>query len=257
MQAAEGRSWRVTFTVSRCIHERNFPGKSVGFLSRGSIPDDDPVRMRYRTVLFDLDGTLVDHFAAIHRAHAHTLRQLGRPEPTLATVRAAVGGGLEAAIARLAGPESVAAALAIYRPYWDAIMLDDVQLLPGARALLEQLHARGIQLAVLTNKLGPSSRRICDHLGLTPFLAGVFGVKDTPWLKPQPEFTAHALTQLAANAATTLLVGDSPYDVATAQNGGLDFFGVTTGTHSDEELRAAGATVVHANLADLARALVD
>ena len=211
--------------------------------------------MRYRTVLFDLDGTLVDHFAAIHRAHAHTLRQLGRPVPTLATVRAAVGGGLEAAIARLAGPEHVAAALAIYRPYWDATLLDDVQLLPGARELLEQLHARQLTLAVLTNKHGPSARRICDHLGLTPFLAGVFGVKDTPWLKPQPEFTAHALTQLGADAATTLLVGDSPYDVATARNAALDFCGVTTGTHTAEELRTAGTTAIFPSLAEFARAV--
>ena len=61
--------------------------------------------MRFRTVLFDLDGTLIDHFAAIHRSHAHTLKQLGLPVPTPAQVRAAVGGGLEQAISRLAGAE--------------------------------------------------------------------------------------------------------------------------------------------------------
>src|SRR4051812_36846603 len=69
--------------------------------------------MRYRTVLFDLDGTLIDHFAAIHRSHTYAMRQLGLPVPTMAQVRAAVGGGLEQAIARLAGPENVAAIIAI------------------------------------------------------------------------------------------------------------------------------------------------
>src|ERR1700709_889 len=122
--------------------------------------------MRYRTVLFDLDGTLIDHFAAINRSHVYTMKQLGLPAPTLAQVRSAVGGGLEQAIAKLAGAANVAAALAIYRPYWDAAMLDDVQLLPGARELLTVLKQAGAQSAVFTNKHGPSSRLVCEHLGI-------------------------------------------------------------------------------------------
>ena len=210
---------------------------------------------RFSTFLLDLDGTLIDHFAAIHRAHAHTLRQLGLPEPTLAQVRAAVGGGLETALARLVGPERVAAALAFYRPYWDATMLDDVALLPGARELLERLRARGAKLAVLTNKHGPSSRRICDHLGLTPLLDGIFGATDTPWLKPQREFTAHVLQQLGADAATTLLVGDSPYDVEAARNAGVACWCVTTGTHTAGQLQAAGVDAVYPDLPALGAAL--
>ena len=212
--------------------------------------------MRHRTVLFDLDGTLVDHFAAIERAHAHTLRQLGLPTPTTAQVRAAVGGGLEVAISRLAGPERVAAALAIYRPYWDATMLDDVRLLPGARELLTALRQQGAQTAVFTNKHGPSSRRVCAQLGLTGLLDGNFGATDTPWLKPAPEFAAHALSALGATAATTAMVGDSPYDLAAARNAGFEFFGVTTGTHTAEELHAAGADKVYPDLTAVGRALL-
>jgi phosphoglycolate phosphatase len=217
--------------------------KSQGFMSQ------------FRAVLFDLDGTLVDHFAAIHRAHTHTLRQLGLPAPTLAQVRAAVGGGLENALARLAGPARVAEALAIYRPYWDATMLDDVVLLPGARELLTRLRAEGAKLAVLTNKHGPSSRRICDHLGLTPLLDGVFGATDTPWLKPQREFTAHALAQIGAEPAGALLVGDSPYDVETAKNAGIPSWCVTTGTHNAAELAAAHADRVFPDLLNLSSRL--
>ena len=207
--------------------------------------------MRLRTVLFDLDGTLVDHFAALHRSHAHTLRQLGLPEPTPAQVRAAVGGGLELAIARLAGPERVAAALAIYRPYWDATMLDDVQLLPGARELLTALKQGGAQTAVFTNKHGPSSRRVCAHLGIAGLLDGNFGATDTPWLKPAPEFADHVMRALGTQATVTALVGDSPFDLAAARNAGFEFYGVTTGTHTAEALRAAGAANVYPDLAAL------
>ncbi|MCX6955808.1 MAG: HAD family hydrolase [Verrucomicrobia bacterium] len=210
---------------------------------------------RFSTVLFDLDGTLIDHFAAIHRSHSHTLGRLGLPLPTLAQVRAAVGGGLENAIAKLAGRDRVAEALPIYRAYWDATMLDDVVLLPGAIEILRALRARGLKTAVFTNKLGSSSRLICTHLGLAPFLDGNFGAADTPWLKPQPEFAAHALAQLGATAATTLLVGDSPFDIAAAHNAGFPCWAVTTGTHSAAELREAKADAVFENLTDVQVAL--
>ncbi len=208
-------------------------------------------RMRLSTFLFDLDGTLLDHFAAIQRAHTYTMRQLGLPAPTSVQVRAAVGGGVEVAVRRLVGAELTAAALAIYRPYWDATMLEDVALLPGARELLTALKQRGAQTGIFTNKHGPSSRKICAHLGIEPLLDGNFGATDTPWLKPDQAFAAHVLNTLGANAATTALIGDSPYDLAAAQNGGFAFYGVTTGTHTAEELRSAGAVNVYPGLVAL------
>ncbi|AOS43618.1 Phosphoglycolate phosphatase [Lacunisphaera limnophila] len=205
--------------------------------------------------LFDLDGTLIDHFRAIHRCHTHAMTTLGLPPPTMAQVRAAVGGGVELAAERLVGRELKAAALAVYRPYWDATMLQDVDLLPGVLELLRALRQHGTRTAVFTNKHGPSSRLTCDHLGITPLLDGNFGATDTPWLKPDPAWTRQVLAQLGAQPGTTLLVGDSPFDVQTAQHAGLAFIGVTTGTHDAAELRAAGATRVCANLPEVAREL--
>jgi len=210
--------------------------------------------LRYRTFLFDLDGTLLDHLPAIHRCYCHTLPQLGYPAPTMEQVRHAIGGGLEKAMSRFVTPEELPRALAIYRPYWDRTMLDGVELMPGAGELLRALDARGCTCAVLTNKHGPSSRKVCEHLGLTPCLSGIYGAHDTPWLKPEPAFCSHVLGLLRANPATTCLVGDSPFDAATGRNGGFDSFLVTTGTHSAEELRTAGATRIYPDLPALARA---
>ncbi|MDI1338032.1 MAG: HAD family hydrolase [Lacunisphaera sp.] len=211
--------------------------------------------MHYRTVLFDLDGTLLDHFAAIHRCHSYTMRQLGLAEPTMAQVRAAVGAGVEVAVERLVGPELKPAALALYRPYWDATMLDDVELLPGAKELLAFLKQSGVRTGVFTNKHGPSSRLACAHLGLAGLLDANFGATDTPWLKPDPPFARHVLAALGADAATTLMVGDSPYDFEAARNAGLAFYGVTTGTHTAAELRAAGATEIFPDLPAIQRRL--
>jgi len=211
--------------------------------------------MRLASVLFDLDGTLIDHFKAIHRCHAYAMRQLGLPEPTLAQVRAAVGAGVEVAVERLVGRELAPAALTLYRPHWNATMLDDVQLLPGAKDLLASLRQHGIRTAVFTNKHGPSSRLVCAHLGLTDLLDGNFGAGDTPWLKPDPQFARHVLTALRTDAATTLLVGDSPYDFQAARNAGLGFIGVTTGTHAAAELQAEGADRIFGGLPEVAREL--
>jgi phosphoglycolate phosphatase len=211
--------------------------------------------MRFRTVLFDLDGTLIDHFSAIHRCHVYAMTKLGLRAPTFAEVRDAVGGGLDEAIAKLAGREHVAALLPLFIEHWNATHLDDVTLLPGAKELLTRLQAARVRAAVLTNKRGYAAREVCTHLGLDPLLAGVFGAGDVEWIKPDIRFTEHALGKIGGETATTAMVGDSPYDLATARNAGLAFFAVTTGTHSAEELRKDGATEVFADLAGVGAAL--
>jgi phosphoglycolate phosphatase len=209
--------------------------------------------MRFRTVLFDLDGTLVDHLPAIHRCYAHTLPQLGLPAPTREQVRRAIGGGLENAMRRFVREADLPRALRLYREFWDRTMLEGVDLMPGAGELLRTLQARGCTLGVLSNKYGSSSRLVCDYLGIAPLFRGIFGAHDTPWLKPDAKFTAHVLATLGAEPASTCLIGDSPFDAAAAHAGGLTCYLVTTGTHSRKELEAAGAEQIYPDLPSLAR----
>jgi phosphoglycolate phosphatase len=210
--------------------------------------------MRFRTVLFDLDGTLMDHLPAIHRSYVHTLPQLGLPAPTYDQVKRAIGGGLENAMLNFLPESRLAEALAIYRPFWAATMLSGGEPMPDALTLLERLHGGGVTTAVFTNKHGPSAREVCTHLGFTRYVRAVFGAKDTPWLKPEVEFTRHALEALGADPASTCLIGDSPWDVQAACNAGFPCFAVTTGTHTGEELRAAGAAGVYSNLTEIGAA---
>jgi phosphoglycolate phosphatase-like HAD superfamily hydrolase len=209
----------------------------------------------FETILFDLDGTLVDAFTTIHRSYIHTLPQFGLPPPSMTEVRRAVGGGLARAMGHFLPPEKIPDAMKVHLAYSGKILLEDVKALPGAEDLLRELHRRGVKLAVYTNKLGDAARLICDHLSFSPFLQGIYGAGDTPWLKPQREFTDHVLGGLGASAATTLLIGDSPFDVETARIGGFPCWCVTTGTHDDAQLRAAGAEKIFPGLDAAAREL--
>lgn len=210
---------------------------------------------RFATLLLDLDGTLVDAFTTIHRSYVHTLPQLGFPAPTMAQVRRAVGGGLENAMRHFVPEALVAEAVQRHVAYTDSILLEDVRLLPGALELLRTQQAADVTLAVFTNKRGDHARAICAHLGVTPYLKGIFGARDTAWLKPQPEFAAHVLATLGARAGSTMLVGDSPFDVQGAHNGGFPCWCVTTGTHDAAQLTAAQADAVFPDLIALGAAL--
>lgn len=195
-----------------------------------------------RTVLFDLDGTLIDHFQAIYRCYVYAQKQLGLPPADYDKVRATVGGSVPVTMSRLIGPDKdVDEAVRLFREHFDAIMFEDLHLLPGAEWLLKSLREQGLQLAVFTNKRGDPSRKIMAHLGLDRYLDATIGTLDTVWKKPDPEFTRYALETVGAEAATTVLVGDSPFDLAAATAGELPAYLVATGSHNLEELNQLDA----------------
>lgn len=191
-----------------------------------------------KTVLFDLDGTIVDNFQAIYLAYRHAAESLGLEPATFAKVKATVGGSIQVTMGHLLGAEHTEAGIKHFRENFPQVMYEGLEALPGALELIAALHERGYQTAVFTNKAGPAARDICQHLGFTPYLDRVFGTIDTPYRKPQPEYTAHVLAELDAKATTTVMVGDSPFDLAAARTHGLACHLVATGSHTRAQLEA-------------------
>ena len=189
-------------------------------------------------ILFDLDGTLIDHFTTIHKSVAFAQRELGLPESDYARVRATVGGSVPITLSKLCGEENVPAAEALFRQHFEEIIFDDVFILPGADWLLETLKKRGDKLGVFTNKYAGHTRSVLAHLGLDQWLDVIIGTgdPDCPYRKPDPLFTAHALEQMDCASEEALMIGDSPYDLAAAEAGCIPCHLVATGSHSAEEL---------------------
>ncbi|CAI8258646.1 MAG: Phosphoglycolate phosphatase [Opitutia bacterium UBA7350] len=206
-----------------------------------------------QTVLFDLDGTLIDHFSAIHLSIAHAQRSLGLPVSNYETVKKTVGGSLPVTLSKLIGKDNIPNALPYFHEYFDRVMLQKLSLLPGAEFLLESLYAKGFQLAVFTNKYGKHARAVLEHLKLSHFFELILGTDDSPYRKPEPEFTELALKKLGAHSATTCLIGDSPFDAEAASAGNLKSYLVATGSHTIEALKSdTQADEVFQNLFELA-----
>ncbi len=199
-----------------------------------------------------MDGTLVDAFTTIARAYEYTLPQFGLPVPTAQEVRKAVGGGLENAMGHFVPPDLVAEACRIHVEYTEKILLDDPVLYDGSMELVLGLRGQGVRTGVLTNKIGDHARAVLGHLGIAQHMELILGARDCPWRKPSAEFTAEALRRIGGEAASTCLIGDSPFDVETARNAGFPCFCVTTGTHGEEALRSAGAAAVYPGMRALA-----
>lgn len=210
-----------------------------------------------QNILFDLDGTLIDHFSAIHRSVAHAQKQLGLPESDYATVRATVGGSVPITLGKLCGPEHIEAAIPHFRKYFAEIMYDDVAALPGSEWLLQALKANGHKLAVFTNKYETHAEAILQHLGLAQYLEAIIGTgHGHGFRKPDPRFTMEALERMDCASEEAIMIGDSPYDYAAAEAGCLPCYLVATGSHSAEQLaEETGAEAIYADLHQLGKAL--
>ena len=204
--------------------------------------------MPIRTILFDLDGTLLDQFEAIHRAFAKVLNQMGFPEPSFEKVKRSVGGASHATMTKLIGADRAEEAVQILRPIFEEEMFNGLRALPGSREILEACKKHGLKAAVLTNKYGPHARAACDHLNFSELLSFTLGANDTDWKKPDPRLGHYALEKIGVRADEGLYIGDSPYDHETALGVGMDCLLVATGTHSLSELSKLPDVSVDRNL---------
>ena len=203
------------------------------------------------TVLFDMDGTLVDHFETIFRCYEYAAQALDKTPPTFDEVKRAVGGSMPVTIKTFFDDESLEAAKMHWNKRFDEIHLEGVRLLDGARELIGELDRREFRLAVFTNKSGDHTRNIIRSLGLFDSFSLILGANDTNFRKPQPQLSQHALNQLGIEGNEALLIGDSPFDIESAKCVGMKCYCVSTGSHSKEELEAANADCVFDDLPDL------
>ena len=211
----------------------------------------------FATVLFDLDGTLVDSNLDLAPAVNHALALEGREAVALEDVRRFIGGGAALMLERALHATGPAVSEARFGELNEALLAhyiahiaDNTVAFPGVVAALDALLARGCKLAMCTNKAEEPARALLDALGLTRYFTSIHG-GDTlgrERAKPAPDMLLAAARDCGGGRAA--MIGDSTFDVRAAKNAGMPAV-VFAGGYPDVPLAEIGADAVFAHYDEL------
>lgn len=194
---------------------------------------------KYNTILFDLDGTLLDTLADLSDAVNHVLVSRGCPVRREAEIRSFIGNGIrklmERALPTAWTPPDFEDALAAFRTYYMAHCTVKTRPYDGIPGLLGELKAGGFRLAVVSNKNDAAVKALTEHF-FPGLIDASIGQREGVPGKPAPDMVEIALARLGAAREQAVYVGDSEVDSATAANGGLALILVTWGFGDQEAL---------------------
>lgn len=214
--------------------------------------------MQFDTIIFDLDGTLVDTADDLAAALNHALERLGRPTVRPAQVRQLVGRGARALLERgleLDGGATegeVDAGLADFLRFYTDNLAVHSRPFDGVVAALDQLAAEGYRLAICTNKPERMARALVEQLGLAERFEALLGGDSLPYRKPDPRHLTETLH--LAGGQRGIFIGDSTVDAETAHNAGVPLVLVSFG-YSTDPVDQLGAARVIEHFAELSAAV--
>jgi phosphoglycolate phosphatase len=217
--------------------------------------------MRDLTLVFDLDGTLVDTAPDLIASTNHVLDHLGLPRVDGETLRPFVGHGAKHMIERAVGPaaETMTPAeherlLARYLDYYGSHIAVESRPFGGLLPLLEKFQAEGVKLAVCTNKMEFLSRSLLDALDMSRFFVAVAGRDTLRTSKPHPDALLGTIALAGGDKARAIMIGDSGVDVATAKAAGVPVIGVSFG-YTETPVREFSPDVVIDHFSELEPAI--
>ena len=202
---------------------------------------------KYKTYIFDLDGTLLSTLADLAASTNYALRTHHMPERSLDEVRRFVGNGVKKLMER-AIPDGLNNPLfeetfATFRQHYMQHNLDTTQPYPGIMQLLEQLKGEGKNIAVVSNKFYAATRELCRHF-FGDLVTVAIGEREDIRKKPAPDTVIEALRELGVDKEGAVYIGDSDVDIMTAKNSGMPCVSVLWGFRDKEFLLEHGATTL-------------
>jgi pyrophosphatase PpaX len=190
--------------------------------------------MRFETVLFDLDGTVVDSGVIILASMRHATREvLGRDYSDEELLQTVGGPGLEAQMRALA-PDQVDRLVDVYRAHNEPLH-DELEACAGMEEVLLRLHEQGHRLGVVTAKRRSTVELAFARVPIAHLFETVVGGDETQKHKPDPEPLLLAAERMNARPDETAYVGDSPFDIRAAKAAGMHAIAVTWGRIHDRE----------------------
>lgn len=200
--------------------------------------------MTCKAAIFDMDGTILDTLDDLTDAVNAAMRWAGAPERTRDEVRRFVGNGayklMERSLPEGTPRSRVEEVLNFYRPYYELHSAEKTCPYAGLPETLKALRARGVRLAVASNKPDGAVKRLAANYFPGLFDAAV-GDREGLRVKPAPDLLLVAMRLLHAAPEETVYIGDSDVDIATARNAGAPCISVAWGFRDEALLRERGA----------------
>ena len=210
--------------------------------------------MKYTTIIFDLDGTLLNTLADLAAATNHALAEHKLPQRTTDEIRLFVGNGIRKLIERaLEGGEEnpeFEHVFAAFKEYYGEHCNDTTCLYPGVEEIITSLKGQGYRLAIVSNKADFAVKEL-QQIYFKGKIEVAIGEKDGIRKKPAPDTVMQALKELGSSREEAVYVGDSDVDIATAANSGMPCISVTWGFRDVPFLKEHGATHLAASAEEL------
>lgn len=205
------------------------------------------------TVLFDLDGTIIDTNELIISTFMHVIQKNALNPHTREEIIPHMGLTLEQQLRTFSGREDVADLVLDYRTYnrehHDAMVAE----FPKVKQVIQTLYAKGIRMGIVTTKIRPTTLRALEMFDLLPYMErdAIITVQDVTYAKPHPEPVLKALQQLNADPASTLMVGDSAADLLAARAAGVKSAAVAWSIKGIDVLKQYNPDYILNNMTDL------
>jgi phosphoglycolate phosphatase len=196
--------------------------------------------MTVEAIIFDWDGTLMDSEARILACLNAAFQEINQPIPDRHQARQIIGLGLDEALATLVPQLTIGIRKDLAERYRAHFLADHFQpspLFPGVTDMLKQLHTEGLKLAIATGKSRRGLEIAFRQTGLEPLFHATRCADETQ-SKPHPQMLLELLAELNTTAATTLMVGDTSFDMDMARQIQMPAVAVSQGVHSPERLLA-------------------
>lgn len=197
------------------------------------------------TILFDLDGTLIDSTDAIVRSFDESFKRLNLPSTNPQNIKRLIGYPLDIMFANLGVKKRlINDAILAYKEHYTKIYLSQTSLIKTAKEAV-LLAKKSANLGIVTTKSSLHSVNLLKHLGIMQYFKAVITRDDVKNPKPDAEPILKALSLLKSRANDTFMIGDTPMDLFAAKNAGVKFIGLTCGYGLKSDFEKEGVMSVN------------
>lgn len=213
-----------------------------------------------KTVLFDLDGTLINSKLGITKCTQYALEFFGITEPDADKLECFIGPPLIESFQKYYGfsPDKAKEAVAKYRERYHSVGIYECELYPDVEETLQRLKTAGYRIAMASSKPEVSCKQIMEHFGLSGYFDEIVGATLDGRIDSKISVLREVLRRLATrNLSELCLVGDTRFDALGAKEAGIDCVGVTYGFGSRRELLGSGVIEVCNSMKEVGDYLVE